>query len=1019
MFLATASVKRPVAMSALIIGLTLLGIYSYFKMNLELMPKTDLPYITIVTVYPGASPEQIETEIAKKIEDQMMTLDGLKHITSSCMENVCQTLIELNVGMDVDIAATDVREKLDLIKEDMPEDAEDSKVLKYDVNATPVANMALTGSLPLDELYDYADNKLRDKMTVIPGVADISLVGGAKREVQILLDRDRLAARGLSTLEVVQIVGEAVKTIPMGRIKDSGNEIAVEFNAEFAEVERLNDLELINHGGQTVHIRDVGQVKMGTEELRQISFVGSKPCISLKVIKRSDANAVNVVNALKSSMNKFNESLPAGMKLEWFSDDGRYIQANADSAWMNVLQGIGLTALILFLFLYNFRVLAIVAITMPLNIIISFFFMMMFDFTFNLSTLISICLSVGILVTNALVVLESIMKKFETCHDAKLAAIEGTSACTSEVLASCGTNIVVLFPIARLPGAPGLFLKPLALTMLIVTAVSLFVAFTVIPMLSSLLLKEETNEKSWLKRIQNSFNSVLARITEKYMTVLQLFQQKKWLSVAFILVIALMIGHSLTLAKKLGSAFAPDADMAKATIKLEFPTGYSLEHTRKKTLEAVELLKGLPELQSVLINIGKVEGMIGKSSEGVYLAEINLRLSDRDRRAFGVKHFLTLAQKRFKNFTDAIVTLSVPAPVGGSAAPVKIEISGDDFVVLDQTVMDLKEKADELEGFSSTDTSARPGKPKILVTPKRNVLSENQIPVVALGTSLRGNLEGLTAATFKRGDRSYDIVVKFLEQKGIDQIEKFSFTGKNGKTVALNAYADLENTRAPVQILRKDKKRIATFESFLDNLSLGNAINTVIEILENGLLKKGYDYYASGDAEMMAEAQAGLLEAAVIAMVLVVLTLAAIMESYIQPALILCTIPPALIGMIWSLYLMGYSISVFVIMGGVMLIGIVVNNAILIVEKCNHLVKIEKMTKQDAIIRAAGDQFRPVIMITLAAVLGMLPMAFGSGIGAELRNDIGIASAGGILSSGILSLFLIPIVYSLFLPQKS
>jgi HAE1 family hydrophobic/amphiphilic exporter-1 len=1013
MFLATASVKRPVAMSALIIGMTLLGIYSYFKMNLELMPKIDLPFVTIVTVYPGASPEQIETEIAKKIEDQMMTIDGLKHITSSCMENVCQTLIEFKIGTDVDIAATDVREKLDLIKKDMPEDAEDPKVLKFDLNATPVANLALTGSASIEELYDYADYKLRDKLTIIQGVADITLIGGSKREVQVLLDRNRLIARGLSTLEVMQAIKSAVKTIPMGRIRDSGND------AECAEVQRLKALELLNKDGQIIYIKDVGEVKMGAEELRQISFIGGKPCISINIIKRSDANAVNVVNALKDAMNKLNSNLPQGMRLEWFSDDGRYTQANADSAWENVLQGIALTAVILFLFLYNFKILAIVAITMPLNIIIGFFFMNMFDYTFNLVTLISLGLSVGILVTNALVVLESIMTKFEENPDPKQASIDGTSACTSEVIASCGTNVVVLFPITRLSGMIGLFLRPLAMTMLIVTAVSLFVAFTVIPMLCSLLLKKQSEDDSLLNRVKKTFNHGLNFVIEKYMGFLRIVQQRKWVGVLILLLAVVLIGQSLMLAKKVGGAFMPDADMGKVTVKLEFPTGFSLERTRKRTMEAVDLVKDLPDIQGILINIGKVEGSLGKSPEGVYLSEIRLRLSDRDKRNYRVSEFVVGAQDRFKDFTDAIVTLSVPAPTGGSAAPVQIEIAGEDFSTLDQIAVNLKEKADKISGFVSTDTTARSGKPKILITPKRNVLSENQMSAVALGTSLRGNLEGLKAATFKRGDRSFDIVVKFAEQEGVEQLEKFSFAGKNGKPVSLNTYANFNKTLTPIQILRKDKRRIATFESFLGpSLALGNAIGKVDEMLQD-VLKPGYEFRAAGNAEMMGEAQKSLGEAALIAMVLVVLTLAAIMESYIQPALILATLPPTIIGMSWALYLTGYSFSIFVIMGGVMLIGIVVNNAILIVEQCNHLVTVEKMSKHEAIILAAGQKFRPVVMITLAAVLGMLPMAFGAGIGAELRNDIGVASAGGILSSGIFSLFLIPVIYSLFLPRKS
>ncbi len=1017
MFLATASVKRPVAMSSLIIGLTLLGIYSFFNMGLELMPQIDLPFVTIITVYPGASPEQIETDIAKRIEDKMMTLNGLKHITSTCMENVCQTLLEFKIGVDVDIAATDVREKLDLVRSDLPEDAEDPRVLKYDINAKPIANIALTGSVGLDELYDYADNKLRDKLTVIEGIADAELIGGAKREVQILLDREKLAARGLSSLEIMQAVKSAVKTIPMGRIRDRGKEISVEFSGEYNKIDNLKDLEIVNqNNGRVIYLKDIANIKMATEELRQVSYINGEPCISIKVVKRSEANAVKVVSELKKAMAKLETSLPKGIKLQWVSDDARFIEANAESAWENIFQGVLLTAVILFMFLYNLKTLMIAAVTMPLNIVIGFFFMKAMNYTLNLSTLIAIGMSVGILVTNALVVLESIMKKLEEGKDSKTAAIEGTSACTVEVLASSGTNIVVLFPIAQMGGTIGLFLKPLALTMLIMTAVSLFISFTVTPMLCSLFLRKNTATSGILHWCETKFNIGLNALTQKYMGILKFAQDYKIAGALIILATFMLLLQSLALAKVVGGGFFPESDMANLAIKLEFPTNYSLDKTKTRLLEAIELVKDTPELKSILGNVGKVEGRSGTSAEGVYLAELLLKLSDKDKRNISLTEILQLTKEKFKNFTDAIITVSVPGITGGSDSPVQIEVRGDDLDKLDQTVIKLQEKADETPGFTSTDTTVRAGKPKIQISPKRDVLSESSIPAVSLGTSLRGNIEGLKAATFKSGDRNYDIVVKFAEKDGIKQIEEFSFRGKDGKNIPLTNYGDLKQIMAPIQILRKDKQRISKFMSYLEKgFPLGKALAKVEDFLNNGLLPKGYDYVAAGSAEMMGEAQRNLAEAAIISMILVVLTLSAIMESFLQPALILMTVPPMLIGMVWALYLTGNAISIFVIMGGVMLIGIVVNNAILILDHFNHLVQHENMPKRQAIIQASGDRLRPVLMITFAAVLGMLPMAFGQGIGAEVRNDVGAASAGGILSSGIISLFLIPIIYGFFL----
>jgi HAE1 family hydrophobic/amphiphilic exporter-1 len=322
MFLSDSSIRRPIAMSCLIIGLTLLGLNAYRKLGLELMPKMDVPYITVTTIYPGASPEQIETDVAKRIEDQVVTIDGLKHVSSACMENVCQSLLEFELDVDVDIAATDVREKLDLIRADFPEDVEDPKILKFDVNAQPIIHMALTGDVALDELYDYADNTLRNRITVISGVANVELVGGAKREVHVMLDRDRLAAKGLSSMNVVQALQQAVRTIPSGRVTDHGREYSVKFDAEYKEVPDIATLEVAGEDGQRCYIRDIGRVVMTTEELRQKAAIDGRPCVYIKVVKKAEANAVKVVDRVRGAMDRLNEQLPGGMELVWVTDDG-------------------------------------------------------------------------------------------------------------------------------------------------------------------------------------------------------------------------------------------------------------------------------------------------------------------------------------------------------------------------------------------------------------------------------------------------------------------------------------------------------------------------------------------------------------------------------------------------------------------------------------------------------------------------------------------------------------------------
>lgn len=1016
MILSDVSIRRPIAMGCLIIGLTLLGMNSYRKMGLELMPKADLPYVTVVTVYPGASPEELEIDVAKKIEDVVVSIDGLKHVSSTCMENVCHTLLEFQLDVNVDIAGTDVREKLDLIRADMPEDVEDPIIQKFDINAKPIVTMALSGEVSLEELYDFADNTLRDRITVIAGVADVQLIGGAEREVHIALDRNRLAARGLSSMHVVQAIQQAVRTIPSGRVREGAMEYAVKFDADYDRVDDLADLEIANENGQRCHIRDVGRVLMTTEELRQAAMLDGQPCIAIKVVKKADANAVRVANAVRDAMKQLNAELPGGMHLVWIEDDGLFIEASNRDAWMNVFMGVLLTAAILFLFLYNLRALFVVATTMPLTIVISLFFMQAIGYTLNTSTLIAIGMSVGILVTNSIVVLEAIVKRLDASGNPKEAARLGAKEAFVAVLASAGTNVVVLFPLAIMKSRIGLFIGPLAMTMFIMTIVSLFISFTLMPMLCSLILKPHQEEsRSLLGWMERGWNRGFDWLVGGYRTFLHFNERHRWSAVLVLLGVIGLFVQAMLLGGELGTSAFPESDRGAVYLRLEFPTRYKLGETVRRVREAEDRLKDLPELHHILSTVGKVEAILGQSSEGVYLAQILLKFSERTERNITIDDLMDSVRSQMEGFPDAIIGVSQPSLIGGQSNPVELEIGGEHLKTLDALVLKTRRLTENMPGIIEPDTSVRAGKPEIRVRPHRAVLGDLQLPAVSLGMMLRSNLEGIEAGTYKQGARSYDIVVKLEEEQGKDQVREFLFPGTDGHPLLLTSLGEIAETEMPIQIIRKDKRRLAKLYAQLDEkrLPLGTAVGQISRLLDEQVeLPPGYGYSFAGTYEFMAEGQEGLAEAGMIAMILVVLTLAAILESFRQPAFILITIPLALIGTIWALAIAGESFSIFVIMGIVMMIGIVVNNAILIMDQFNVHVE-EGIPRHKAMILAACEKFRPIVMITLAAVLGMLPLALGQGIGAEMRNGVGIASAGGILVSGVLTLLVMPILYDL------
>ncbi|MCC8180360.1 MAG: efflux RND transporter permease subunit, partial [Planctomycetes bacterium] len=466
MFLSNGSVSRPIAMSCLIIALALLGMNSYRKLGLELMPKMDIPYVTVTVEYPGATPADVEVDVVKRIEDAVASVDGLKHMTSTCLENFAMVVLEFNLEIDVDVAANDVRQEVDAIRDDFPDGADSPVIIKVDINAIPIVNLALTGTLPIEELYDFADQELSDRLSSIPGVAKIDIVGGAEREVHVVLDREKVSAAGLSSLDVVAALSGGVLTTPAGRIQDSGNEYNVRFDAEYDDFREIGDLQVAGKDGARRYIRDLGHVVMASDEIRQASFINGRPCIGIQVVKRSDANAVMVVNEVRSRLDEINNNLPGGSELVWISDDGEFIEANFNTTSSNIVDGVILTAIILFLFLWNPRSTLVVAISMPLTIIISIFLMQLSGFTFNAVTLLAIGLSVGTLVTNSIVVMESVSAQLEGGASSWEAAKNGANDVAVAVMASAGTNMVVLLPIGLMGSMVGMAFRPFAITTL-------------------------------------------------------------------------------------------------------------------------------------------------------------------------------------------------------------------------------------------------------------------------------------------------------------------------------------------------------------------------------------------------------------------------------------------------------------------------------------------------------------------------------------------------------------------------
>ncbi len=1012
MALSSTSLRRPVAMTCLLIALTFLGGNAYRKMGLELMPKVDAPYITVVTVWPGATPKDLETDVAKKIEDAVSAVDGLKHVTSVCLENMVQSVLEFQLGVDVNVVATDVREKIDLKMDEFPDGVEKPIIQKFNVNSSPIVTLALTGDLTLDQMYDYADNTLRDQLSIIPGVANVELLGGAKREVHVLLQRDALGAAGLTSLSVVKALQEGVNSLPSGRLQERGTEYAVRFDAEYQKVEELGGLQVAGKDGARRFIRDLGAVQMGTEERRQAVFLDGVPGIGIRVVKKADANTVEVVNNVQKAVERLNRNFPGGLKLTWVHDDGSYIQASVDSTVGNIWQGVLLTAAILFFFLYNVRSTFVVAISMPLTIVVSLFFLQLLGYTLNTSTLLAIGLSVGILVSNSLVVLESVLTHFHRTGDPWQAARDGSAEVGTAVIASAGTNIVVLLPIGLMGSMVGLFFRPFAFTSLLVNVVSIFISFTLTPILCALLLKATSNDQAFLLRMERWWNGKLQGVAHRYAAFLRKLVRHRWVALGMLGGVVLLFLHAMSLGSAVGFSFAPDLDRGTVYVKLEYPTRLDLETTTRRTAEAEALLKDLPGLTHVFTSIGKVDARIGSAGEGVYLAQLLVKFVGKSERTQTADELVDEMRRRLATLPDTIATVSVPGLVGGQSSPVEVEIRGEDIGELNRLALQFQDMVKEIPGFVDPDTTVRVGKPELRVLPQRAILADMNMAPQDLGLLLRANLEGLKAGTYKSGASTFDIRVKLAGEPGKSQVSEFQLPAGQGSPVILSNFTSIQEQEAPVQITRSDKQRVSKLMADLGpELPLGTAVTLLSQRIDAAaLLPPGYDYRFRGDYEIMSEAGAAFAEAGLLAVLLTYLALSAIMESFTWSLLILTTVPLGLVGVLWALYLTGTSMSIFVLLGVVMLVGIVVNNAILVIDRM-RLLRDGGMDPVEAMYQALEDSFRAVVMVTLAAVLGMLPLAVASGLGSELNNGIGIASAGGIAISSLLALFVVPLIF--------
>jgi HAE1 family hydrophobic/amphiphilic exporter-1 len=1027
------SIQKPITMLMVLMTLVVFGVYTYRMLAVDLMPDVALPIATVQVVYPGAGPEEVETSVVEKMEEGLSTLDGLDRLQVFIMEGVAVFVLEFGMKTDIDIAAMDIKDRIDATRPRLPSGIEDPVVAKIDLGAFPVMYLTLQGDDSPAAMRRKADKIVKPALTKIPGVAQANISGGLEREIQVELRRDELDARGLSLQQVFQVLAASNLNFPLGSLDGKYQDVTLRLDGSFTQLEELRQLEIPTMGG-AVPLYQLANIRDHFKEVKEESYFNGTANISFALIKRSDANIVGVCDAIRSELPAIQKKLPDSYQLDVIKDDSRFIRNSLDDTFFNIYLGILLTAFILWLFLQQWATTLIAAITMPVTVIVTFTAIWISGFSLNIMTLMSLGLAVGLLVTNTIVVLENIMRHVQLKHDdPKEGAFRGTNEVATAVFSSALTNMAVFVPIAFMGSIVGKMFREFGLTMVYATLASLLISFTLTPMMASRLLGKKKkgaseDSDSETKEIGEGHHphehhavpkGVLGSLQKVYGALLKALISWK----GFALMIILLIGGIVltgVLAKQLGNEFFPQTDEGLIDVKVEMPSGTNLQTTRLSVQEVEARIAKLPEVKQIFTLVGSTNPMQGGASAAKLSIQLN-HYSERDR---STQEIVASLRPLLADIPGAQITMRAKESLGNSGedkGDLDVQVSGPSAAAAGAGADYLQSYLDTLAGVASVRSSWKEGAPELVLRPRLDVLAEYGLVSGQVAQLIRLYVVGEKASVFREEKEEYDIRIRLAEEDRRNRSDILSMSVPTPRgVVPLSSLVEYRNATGPAQLNRLDEEPLVTLKvNLFPGITMGEVQAKLQEFADTHPLPEGAKLSFGGNAKMMAETQAEMSMAMIMAVLLTYILLTALLESFVQPLVIMMTIPLGAIGVIASLFVTGNTISMISMMAMVMLIGIVVNNGILIIDYANILYRHKGYNPFDAAFYAATGKFRAVVMTNVATVVSMLPLAMGLGEGAEMRQPMAIASIGGLVVSTMITVFLIPQLYWLLSKKRS
>jgi hydrophobic/amphiphilic exporter-1 (mainly G- bacteria), HAE1 family len=1022
MWLTRIAIHRPMYLLLAITTIIGMGLLSWTRLGVELFPKLDYPYVTVTTVYPGAGPDAVDTLVTRKIEEVLADLNEVDVIQSTSTEGVSSIAIAFTERASKD-SPQEVERKVNTVREKLPLDAKAPIIAKYEANAVPVLVFALTGPRTLGQLQTLGEDVVKDQLERIPGVARVSLVGGTEREVQVHVDQQKLQARGLSILQVNEALARDNLNAPAGNLTEGAREIGVRLNTQAQAAEELADVLVAQTPNGPVYLGDVATVHDTHKKLKIIQRSNGQPAVGVTVIKQASANTIAVADRVKREITRVEDDLPRDVHLAVVSDASTFIKDDISGVRHELVQAVFLTGLVLLLFLHTFRATLIVLMAIPTSLIATLAVMQLLGFSFNMMSLMGLTLTVGILVDDSIVVLENIFRHLQRGEPPQEAAINGRSEIGSAAIAITLVDIVVFVPIGLMTGPVGQWFREFGLVIASATLFSLLVSFTLTPLLASMWYRRQDPSAATaqaprgagrlLAKATGAWDRAYGALEDGYARVLRTALRFRWVTVGGG-VAAFGAGVMLVTTGMLSSEFLASADNGEIVVKLEMPAGTALEATEAAAARLERRLLGWPEVERVTTTVGQGGDNFEAASQGRY-ARLLVALTPKATRTRSANELVQEARELGADLPGATVKSAIGGILNGDAPPVRVFVQGEDSRVLGRLAREIASAIRAVPGTVNVSDGGATGQPELVVSIDRRRAADLGLTPGQVASVLRSGIEGAQVSTFRpEGTKGWDLTVYLdpNDRARTDQIGDVPIVTPRGATVKLSQVANIALVDGPTQVERRDRRRTVTVTSYLDGRPSGDVARDVETALQRVAVPAGYTVRQGGDAEDQGEAFGQIFTALGLSLLLMYLLMVALFGSFLTPFIVMLSLPLAIVGAFGLLALTGNTLNIMSMIGLILLTGLVGKNAILLVDYTNTL-RRRGVSRDEALLQAGPTRLRPILMTTFAIILAMLPLAMRLGEGAEWRAPTAVTVIGGLATSTLLTLLLIPAVYTL------